>query len=115
MQQGIFGIWKSNGMPANNVPRKEHMRGPIPRQYVHVGCIQFEQISYNGFFLTVCKGDNCAKVHNAFYFIRNILYVEMFRSTYWLLSSLLGFVIFSSILITPGILMLSSVTDSRMN
>lgn len=63
-------------MPANNVPRKEHIHGPIPRQYVHVGCIQFEQISYNGFFLSVCKGDNCVKVHNAFYFIRNILYVE---------------------------------------
>lgn len=63
-------------MPANNVPWKEHMRRLIPSQYVHVGCIQFEQISYNGFFLTVCKGDNCVKVHNAFYFIRNILYVE---------------------------------------
>ena len=76
-QQGVLGC-RANRLAKENKHnvRKEHMRGPVPGQYAMMNCVQFQQIEKNGWFLSVSKGDNCAKVNNAFFFVRNVLCVD---------------------------------------
>ena len=72
-RDGMFTTQRKECLP-HDVPRKEHIRGPIPVGIAD--CLQFQDISFNGLFFSVSKGNNCVRKGGRFYLIRNILAVE---------------------------------------
>eukprot|EP00745_Piridium_sociabile_P005297 TRINITY_DN132388_c0_g1_i1.p1 TRINITY_DN132388_c0_g1~~TRINITY_DN132388_c0_g1_i1.p1 ORF type:complete len:141 (+),score=9.99 TRINITY_DN132388_c0_g1_i1:122-544(+) len=61
---------KHSKLPPNNVPVIENF-GPVPDNLSNVP--QFKKIYWRGFFLSVLKGDNCVKIGDSLFLIRNIL------------------------------------------
>lgn len=57
-----------------DIPQKDHVNGPVPSEFIQ--CVQYSEINFKGFFFSVIDGDNCVKIKNHLYLIRNILVVK---------------------------------------
>ena len=86
LQQIIRRIFERNCQAVNSppglkeinksrcTPERQHKNGPVPVGFEN--CKQFKQIYCNGYFYSVSRGNNCIKINNKIYLIKNILCVD---------------------------------------